>query len=154
MPRTSFFTSQRANASSRDICYLYLATSTDNSTACGSITNPYTESICNSTTSRLQLQNSTANETSNFTNLLNLCSQYTGQNRTGCYSLVYLNQALVSKNASYCTMVSDPATEAQCYTNMAVAFNSSSYCGFIQNATVNQACLENINFNMSIINST
>ncbi len=145
----------------RDACYLSVASRESNKSICKGISNPALESSCISSASPSQTNyNVTANYTGNNSIIANItknatglyenCAKIFGQaNATGCSALVYLGEAVLTKNATLCTYISNVSTEYQCYSSIAQAYKNVSFCGYIKNFTYNQACVGNLNYNQT-----
>lgn len=137
-----------------DLCYYSVAISDGNSGACEGISNSTLMSDCVSSVSSSSSQNSTsaeiANITRNVSGLYSLCTSASiQQNSSSCTSFVDITEAVLTKNASYCSKITVPESKYQCYSSMASAYENISYCGYIPNATANSACIQAINFSVT-----
>ncbi|HVA82631.1 MAG TPA: hypothetical protein VNF06_00510 [Candidatus Aquilonibacter sp.] len=120
------------NYTLRDMCYLFVATKTNNSKLCLSA-GSYAQSLCN-----YSLSGATQTP-QNYTQLLAACSQ-SAQYKSECTYYVQLSQALSTKNVSICA--SFPAPNSwECYSALAQTYSNSTYCGYITNSTANNSCV-------------
>lgn len=146
--------------SARDLCYLSVASKDSNASICRGIGNATLESSCESSIASPRGYNITSNYTSanalienitrNSTGLYQSCAKIYGQaNATGCAALVYIDEAVTTKNATLCTYISNMSLEYKCYSSIAQAYGDVNFCGYIKNSTLNGACVEDLNYNVT-----
>lgn len=131
------------NASARDLCYLFLAGSTQNTNYCSSIGYSQLSFACSSSYRNLNVS------AANFTKLLAGCNNQSVNYRSICVQSVVTGYAISTKNATLCSSYFTPPSLWQCYSALAQAFKNSTYCGYIANTTINSACLLSINYTSS-----
>ena len=124
--------------SPRDLCYLYLAESQDNSSYCPSISGSSALNLCYY--SAPPVYGSNATTSLNYTMLLSDCRN-SPQYSQECVYGVLLSEAISTRNASICASLGAADMQSQCYDSLASAYNDTSYCGYIHNATFNSDCL-------------
>lgn len=121
------------NYSSRDLCYILLASNSQNQTVC-SFASSYAQGTCAYATKA----NNTL-EAQNYSQLLSSC-QSLSQYNVNCTQYVELAIAIATKNLTTCASL--PLNVSyNCYSSIAIDQRNSTYCGYIKNATANNACL-------------
>lgn len=132
--------------SSRDLCYFYVVSKSENASYCSNLQNATLEGLCTYTVkppTSLHI-----NTTINYTKLLNGCFQ-SGAYQQTCITSVLISEAVNTKNSSICTKLASQISIYQCYATLARTYNDTRYCGLITNATANNACIQDMTYNVT-----
>ncbi|MEM3841544.1 MAG: hypothetical protein QXN59_02545 [Candidatus Micrarchaeaceae archaeon] len=133
------------NVTPRDYCYIELARETLNKSVCSQVSGGPAE-LCYASFEAINVTNSTSNFTS--ANITAECNAYPASVRSLCLTSGSIGEAIAkaigSRNASYCSGISELGYRYDCYIDFAEQLNQSSACNYIANSTIRSYCYSSV----------
>ncbi len=129
----------------RDLCYLYVAKESSNSSICNSISSSQLRQLCATECSRTNATHAALNASQ----VLAACNETSAyMSKSQCITYLTITESIATHNLTWCKSLG-PKYYDTCYSDFASAFKNSTYCSYITNATANSACLANLNYSIT-----